>query len=639
MQSLLQDLNENQRQAVIYNDGPLLVLAGAGSGKTRVIIHKIAYLIQECHVSPRSIVAITFTNKAADEMKYRIHSMIGNRADRLWISTFHSMGAEILRNTAGVLGYTGDFMICDDEDRKKRLKDICSEMKSKIDTMSAADKISKLKGEILMPDEVIPRYGNGYMEIAQLYKRYQDDMLRDNMMDFDDLIMNSVRVLRQNAYIRDIYQEKCKYLIVDEFQDTDKAQMELINILIERNRHLCVVGDDDQSIYKFRGAEIKNILELPNTYTDLKLIRLEENYRSTENIINAANSVIRYNDERLGKRLYTMNEKGAPVMITYARDGLDEAAFVTDEITRLKMRKTKGCEIAILYRMHALSRQMEEALITNSIPYRIVGGTGFYQRKEIKDIIAYLKVIVDGSDRVALKRIINIPKRGIGNKTLESFMHVADVSGITLFEALQAANEHGSSKKKIQAFTDLIDEMRAYAADNNLTALVQHLIDKIDYTGYLNASTTDSTEQKKERVENLQEFITKVVLFEKDNQFGISSMERLRLLLEDIALMTNETKTIGYEEQVQLMTIHAAKGLEFEHVFIIGCDDTIFPPYRSLDIQEERRLMYVAMTRAKKTLTMIHAGKRMLFGRDQDLSQSIFLEEIDPRYRTLRFTG
>lgn len=609
----LDGLNDMQKRAVKRTEGPLLIIAGAGSGKTRVLTNRIAYLIDDCGVAPYNILAITFTNKAAREMRERVDATVGNGAGEVWVSTFHSTCVRILRRYIDRIGYTNNFTIYDTDDQKSVIKDICK--KFNIDTKMLKERtimnsISHAKDELMTPDEMALEAGGDYnaKRIANVYAEYQKTLKLNNALDFDDLIFKTVELFEKDAEVLNYYQERFKYIMVDEYQDTNTSQFKLISMLAQKYGNLCVVGDDDQSIYKFRGANITNILNFENTFEGTKVIKLEQNYRSTQTILNAANAVIQNNVGRKSKSLWTENSEGEKVNYTLYENGYDEAQGVVDSISSYVRDGWNYNDIAILYRTNAQSRVLEEKLMMKNIPYRIYGGISFYQRKEIKDILAYLKTIDNGMDGQAVRRIINVPKRGIGATTIERVQEYADQNGITFWQALCEAENIDTIKRgagKIEPFVTLINSLKAKQEFLSLKELVKTVLDDTRYIESLAESET--AEEIEARQENIDELINKVVSYEngcaeKGEEVSLSGF------LEEVALIADIDNLDESEKQVMLMTLHSAKGLEFPIVFMTGMEDGLFPSYMTIvsddptEIEEERRLCYVGITRAEKCL-------------------------------------
>lgn len=636
--SLLDALNEPQRQAVMATDGPLLILAGAGSGKTRVLTHRTAYLIEECGVNPYNIMAITFTNKAAGEMRERIDQMVGYGSESIWVCTFHSTCVRILRRYIDRLGFGTNFTIYDSDDQKTLMKDICKRLE--IDTKMYKEKmflsaISSAKDELIDPIEFETRAAGDYVKRkqAQVYREYQQALKQNNALDFDDLIMKTVELFKLDKEVLALYQDRFRYIMVDEYQDTNTAQFELIRLLALKYQNLCVVGDDDQSIYKFRGANIYNILNFEHHFPDATVIKLEQNYRSTQNILDAANAVIANNQGRKEKRLWTDNGAGDKITFEQLDTAAEEADFVARDIAR-RVRKGeyqyKDC--AILYRTNAQSRLFEERFITANIPYKIFGGVNFYARKEVKDLLAYLKTIDNGQDDLAVRRIINIPKRGIGAASINKVALYAQEQEISFYDALCVAEQVpglGKAAAKIRPFVLFIQSMKAKAKLLSVADLLQEVIET---TGYVRELEAEGTDEAEARIENIDELISKAVDYAEGEE-----APTLNGFLENVALVADIDSFDENSDYVVLMTLHSAKGLEFPNVYLAGLEDGLFPSYMSItsdnsqaEIEEERRLAYVGITRAKKNLTITSARVRMVRGQTQYGKVSRFVREIPP---------
>lgn len=636
--SLLDALNEPQRQAVMATDGPLLILAGAGSGKTRVLTHRTAYLIEECGVNPYNIMAITFTNKAAGEMRERIDQMVGYGSESIWVCTFHSTCVRILRRYIDRLGFGTNFTIYDSDDQKTLMKDICKRLE--IDTKMYKEKmflsaISSAKDELIDPIEFETRAAGDYVKRkqAQVYREYQQALKQNNALDFDDLIMKTVELFKLDKEVLASYQDRFRYIMVDEYQDTNTAQFELIRLLALKYQNLCVVGDDDQSIYKFRGANIYNILNFEHHFPDATVIKLEQNYRSTQNILDAANAVIANNQGRKEKRLWTDNGAGDKITFEQLDTAAEEADFVARDIAR-RVRKGeyqyKDC--AILYRTNAQSRLFEERFITANIPYKIFGGVNFYARKEVKDLLAYLKTIDNGQDDLAVRRIINIPKRGIGAASINKVALYAQEQEISFYDALCVAEQVpglGKAAAKIRPCVLFIQSMKAKAKLLSVADLLQEVIET---TGYVRELEAEGTDEAEARIENIDELISKAVDYAEGEE-----APTLNGFLENVALVADIDSFDENSDYVVLMTLHSAKGLEFPNVYLAGLEDGLFPSYMSItsdnsqaEIEEERRLAYVGITRAKKNLTITSARVRMVRGQTQYGKVSRFVREIPP---------
>ena len=632
----LELLNREQQEAVLHVDGPLLILAGAGSGKTRVLTYRIAHLIDKCGVNPWNILAITFTNKAAGEMRERVDKIVGYGSESIWVSTFHSTCVRILRRYIDRLGYDTNFTIYDTEDQKTVMKSVCQKLQ--LDSKLYKERmllnvISHAKDEYISPNEFLLEAKGDFRQekIAQAYVEYQKELKKNNALDFDDLLVKTVELFQSCPDVLEYYQNRFRYIMVDEYQDTNTVQFKFISTLARQYRNLCVVGDDDQSIYKFRGANIRNILDFEKVFPDAKVVKLEQNYRSTQNILNAANGVIANNRGRKEKALWTENEQGEPILFQQFQNGYEEAEYVSGEISK-KVRKGEAeyQDFAVLYRTNAQSRLFEEKFLYANIPYKIVGGVNFYSRKEIKDILAYLKTIDNGKDDLAVRRIINVPKRGIGNVTLAKVQAYADSRDISFFEALEEAGEIpglGKAALKIQPFVHLIHEMRLSLADMSMQDLIQAILDK---TGYAEDLKHEDTDESEARLENIDEFINKAVTYEEG-----AEEPNLSGFLEEVALVADIDSVEDGDNRVLLMTLHSAKGLEFPYVYLAGMEDGLFPSYMSIaaddpteEIEEERRLCYVGITRAMKELTITCARCRMVRGETQYNNVSRFVREI-----------
>lgn len=629
-------LNGPQQEAVMQTEGPVLILAGAGSGKTRVLTHRAAYLIEEKGVNPYRIMAITFTNKAAGEMRERINGMVGFGAESIWVATFHATCVRILRRFIDRIGFETNFTIYDADDQKTLMKDICKSME--IDTKLYKEKmflsvISSAKDELIDPAEFARQAGEDFEKIrqAQVYQAYQDALKRNNALDFDDLICYTVKLFQKEEQVLLHYQERFRYIMVDEYQDTNTAQFQLIRLLADKYRNLCVVGDDDQSIYKFRGANIYNILNFETYFPEAAVIKLEQNYRSTQNILDAANHVIANNHGRKSKKLWTANGRGDRLAFCQFGNGYEEAEFAAKDITEKVFRdgyRYKDC--AVLYRTNAQSRLFEEKFIVSNIPYRIIGGVNFYARKEIKDLLSYLKTIDNASDDLAVRRIINIPKRGIGATTIGRVQAYAASHEMSFYDALKAAEEIpsiGKAAAKIRPFVLLIQSLRSKLGMISLTDLFDEILED---TGYVKELEAEGTEEAKARIENIDELISKIADYEQGE-----SEPTLSGFLEEVALVADIDTLEEDSNYVVLMTLHSAKGLEFPNVYLAGMEDGLFPSYLSIvsetaaeDIEEERRLAYVGITRAKEHLAVTCARERMVRGNLQFNKVSRFVEEI-----------
>ena len=637
--SIYDTLNPPQKEAVAHTEGPVLILAGAGSGKTRVLTHRIAYLIEEMGVNPWNILAITFTNKAAQEMRERVDKLVGFGSESIWVSTFHSTCVRSLRRHMDNIGYATNFTIYDADDQKSVIKDVCRKLN--IDTKiykerSLLAQISHAKDELLTPDDMEMKAAGDFnmKKVASVYREYQNALRKNNALDFDDLIVKTVELFEKCGAVLEYYQERFKYIMVDEYQDTNTAQFKFVSLLAQKYENLCVVGDDDQSIYKFRGANIGNILGFERVFPDAKVIRLEQNYRSTKNILCAANMVIANNTERKAKTLWTENEEGPKVHFRQFFNAYEEAEYVAGEISRGKregLYNYRDC--AILYRTNAQSRIFEEKFISANIPYKLVGGVNFYARKEIKDLLCYLKTVDNARDDLAVQRIINVPKRGIGATTMGRVQDYADNMGISLYEALRVAEEVpsiGRSVAKIDSFVTFIQTLKSKADVLSVEDLLQEIIDG---TGYVEALEAEDTEEARARIENIDELISKTVAYQE-------AMEEQDLpatlsgFLEEVALVADIDTVDPDQDYVLLMTLHSAKGLEFPEVFMVGMEDGIFPSHMTIsygddgELEEERRLCYVGITRAMKELTLTCAQQRMIRGETQYNKVSRFVREI-----------
>lgn len=635
--SIYDRLNDKQKEGVFTTEGPVLLLAGAGSGKTGVITHRIAYLIEELGINSYNILAITFTNKAAKEMKERVDSLTGFGADSAWIMTFHAACVRILRRYIDRIGFETNFTIYDTDDQKTLMKEICKRLD--VDTKVYKEKmllgeISRAKDELITPDIMYQNSGGDYrkMRISEIYREYQEQLKKNNAVDFDDIINLTVELFNNDSEVLSYYQERFRYIMVDEYQDTNTAQFKLIKLLAGKYRNLCVVGDDDQSIYKFRGANIMNILNFEQYFPEAKVIKLEQNYRSTANILNVANSVIRNNAGRKDKSLWTESESGEKIGFQIYDTEYDEArGIVNDIIDKSDSDEGYGYnDFAILYRTNAQSRVIEEKLIQENIPYRIYGGINFYSRKEIKDVLAYLKTIDNARDDIAVKRILNVPKRGIGATTIDKLMNYAYEKGTTFYDALRNADDIPSVARaaaKIKGFVNLIQVFRAKQSEYSIKKLIEDVVEQTGYVDYLGES--DSPENVKERVLNIDELISKAAAYEEKEDFPT-----LAGFLEEVALVADIDNLDSEQNTVSLMTLHSAKGLEFPVVYMPGMEDGLFPSYMSIgsgdvgEIEEERRLCYVGITRAREQLVLTAAKRRMIRGETQLNRTSRFVNEI-----------
>ena len=671
---ILEGLNKEQMEAVTHLDGPLLILAGAGSGKTRVITYRIAYMMKKHNVAPSSILAITFTNKAANEMRQRIEGLVGDRSKYIWCGTFHSIFARLLRRHAELLGYSQNFSIIDSDDQLKLIKEAMKELDiadSQFKPKSVQIEISNAKNKFVGVEEYELLAGKEYFlgVVARIYKRYQEKLVANNAMDFDDILVNMVKLLDQNPDICELYRAKFRYIMVDEYQDTNETQYRAVMKLASGSGNICVVGDDDQSIYSFRGADVRLILKFEKDFPGAKVIKLEENYRSTKTILDAANCVIANNTKRKSKRLRTEGSQGEKIIVMNADTSAGEADFVGRTIKMMVDKgKFKFSDCAVLYRMNALSRNIETTLHNLGIPFRVYGGMRFYDRKEIKDVLAYLRLINDPRDNIAFERIINVPKRGIGDATIEKIRQYAMTDNISMFEVAEHSVDYPElmrSANRICAFTDLINTMKDKLREDDMD--FAHFVDYVENESGIIEEITEQREKKGEiidRVENLKELLSEAAEYDKAHRAEPVDMDNLEidegdglpvevdedfffdtatadttegilgLYLENASLFTEGDEFNDTDDFVKLMSIHSAKGLEFGAVFIIGLEEGVFPSYRSIqsmeDTEEERRLMYVAITRAKKNLFIVLARQRMLFGQTNCNQPSRFIKEINP---------
>lgn len=637
--SIYDTLNEPQREAVYYTEGPLLILAGAGSGKTRVLTHRIAYLIEEKGVNPWNILAITFTNKAAGEMRERVDRLVGFGSESIWVSTFHSMCVRILRRHISLLGYDTNFTIYDADDQKTLMKDVCKLLQ--IDTKIYKERallaaVSHAKNELVTPEEFRLNAGGDFSQrkIAEVYEEYEKQLKANNALDFDDLLIKTVQLFQTQADVLEYYQERFRYIMVDEYQDTNTVQFELVRLLASKYRNLCVVGDDDQSIYKFRGANIKNILNFEQYFEDAKVIKLEQNYRSTSNILNAANAVIRNNAGRKDKTLWTDNGEGEKIQFRQFDSAYDEAEYIVDDIRkRVREKEYSYHDNVILYRTNAQSRMFEEKFVTANIPYKIVGGINFYARREIKDLLAYLKTVDNGKDDLAVRRIINVPKRGIGLTSINRVQDYAAAYNIGFYDALRAVDlipNIGRGASKLESFVALIEHFKTDAEDMSISDLLKEIIEE---TGYIESLQAEDMVEAETRIENIDELLSKVAAYEEDCE-DRNEPASLSGFLEEVALVADIDSLDEDTDYVVLMTLHSAKGLEFPNVYLAGMEDGLFPSYMTItaddpeEVEEERRLCYVGITRAEKELTLTCARRRMIRGETQYNKMSRFLKEI-----------
>ena len=641
--SIYDTLNERQREAVFHTEGPLLILAGAGSGKTRVLTHRIAYLIEELGVNPWNILAITFTNKAAGEMRERVDNLVGHGAESVWVSTFHSMCVRILRRHIDLIGYDNSFTIYDVDDQRTLMKDVCRKLD--IDTKKYNERmmlsaISSAKNEMVTPAEYETNAAGdfGRQKIAKAYREYEGQMKMNNALDFDDLLMKTVQLLQTQPDVLDYYQERFRYIMVDEYQDTNTVQFKLVSVLASKYHNLCVVGDDDQSIYKFRGADIRNILDFESTFSDAKVIKLEQNYRSTSNILNAANAVIRNNRGRKDKTLWTDQGDGDLIRLCQFDTAYDEAEFAADDIQSRVENGAAYKDFAVLYRTNAQSRLFEEKFVAMSIPYKIVGGVNFYARREIKDLLAYLKTIDNGRDDLAVRRIINVPKRGIGLMTIGRVQESADARGIGFYEALKGLDlipGIGRAGSKLDSFVSLIEYFKGRAEQASISDLMKEII---EMTTYVESLEAEGEEEAKARIENIEELQNKIATYEEDCS-DRGEPATLGGFLEEVALVADIDSLDESQDYVVLMTLHSAKGLEFPQVYLAGMEDGLFPSYLSTEdaesLEEERRLCYVGITRAMERLTLSCARRRMVRGETQYNRMSRFVQEVPQELMTM----
>lgn len=632
MEDLINSLNNKQKEAVLATEGPCLVIAGAGSGKTKVLTHKIAYLMAEKYIKPWNILAITFTNKAANEMKERVQKLVGDAANDMWIGTFHSICVRILRKFIDRIGYDTSFIIFDTSDQKTVVKECLKELK--IDDKLFTDKsvmyeISNAKNEMLEPMQYSARAVGDFRKetIAKIYDLYQRKLKENNAIDFDDIINFTIKILMQNDDILDMYNEKFKYVLVDEYQDTNKAQFTLVKLLAAKYGNITVVGDNDQGIYSFRGADISNILNFEKDFPGTKIIKLEQNYRCTGNILKAANAVIKHNTVKYDKKLWTENDEGNKPSIYSGDDEYDEATYIVRQINHLKTEEYyKYSDFAVLYRMNSQSRAIEDILRRENIPYKIIGGLKFYERKEIKDIIAYLRLIFNNADNLSLKRIINEPKRGVGKTSIDAIQEIADNQGISMYEVIKDAAQYGLNRvyTNTRDFVEQIEYLKAKKDEIKISDLIKETLNK---TGYTKALELENTIEAESRIQNLDEFLTVAIEFE--DEFAENGLAEF---LEGITLTTDLDNADTNEDSVTLMTLHSAKGLEFPVVFLVGMEEGIFPGYKSIgeekELEEERRLFYVGITRAKEFLHLTCAKRRTIFGSTSYNQVSRFVKEI-----------
>ena len=632
MQEILKELNDKQYEAVVNTKGPCLVMAGAGSGKTKVLTHKIAYIMQEENAKPWDILAITFTNKAANEMKERIANLVGDNVKDMWVGTFHSICVRILRRFIDRIGFDTSFIIFDTSDQKTLIKNCLKDLAiddKLFNERSVQSEISNAKNDMLEPFQYTAKAMGDYRKekIATVYELYQKRLKENNAIDFDDIINYTIKILMENPDVLEYYSNKFKYVLVDEYQDTNKAQFTLITLLASKNGNITVVGDNDQGIYSFRGADISNILNFEKDFPGTKIIKLEQNYRCTGNILKAANAVIKNNEVKYAKKLWTENEIGKLPKVYLADNEYDEGSYIVEQIEHLKREEYyKYSDFAILYRMNTQSRAIEDIFRRENIPYKIIGGLKFYERKEIKDIIAYLRLIQNTSDNLSLKRIINEPKRGIGKTSLDSIEELANNEGISMYKIIKDAQQYGLNRiyLKSRDFINVIEELRQKQKDLTISELIKLTLKK---TGYMQALKDEKTIEAENRIENLDEFLTVAIEFEE--QFAENTLADF---LEGITLSSDLDNMEETEDSVTLMTLHSAKGLEFPVVFLVGMEEGIFPGYKSIgepkELEEERRLCYVGITRAKENLFLTCSKKRTIFGSTSCNAVSRFLKEI-----------
>ena len=632
MQNLIEGLNDKQKEAVLATEGPCLVIAGAGSGKTKVLTHKIAYLLSEKNVKPWNILSITFTNKAANEMKQRVEKLVGEASQEMWLGTFHSICVRILRRFIDRIGFDTTFLIFDSTDQRTLVKECIKSMRldDKLFTdRSVLSEISNGKNDMLEPKAYQVKYNGDFRKekIGKVYELYQKKLKENNALDFDDIINYTIKILTENPDVLEYYTEKFKYVLVDEYQDTNKAQFMLVSILASKYGNITVVGDNDQGIYSFRGADITNILNFEKDFPGSKIVKLEQNYRCTGNILKAANAVIKNNENKYDKKLWTENEEGKLPCIYKAEDEYDEASYIVKQINMLKMEEyLKLSDFVILYRMNSQSRAIEDIFRRENIPYKIIGGLKFYERKEIKDIIAYLRLIFNTSDNLSLKRIINEPKRGIGKTSLDNIQDISDKTGKSMYEIIKYAEQYELNRVKENSiqFVEVIEELRKQVNQIPISELIKLTLNK---TGYVKALENENTIEAESRIQNLEEFLTVAIEFEEQ-----MAENTLAEFLESISLTSDIDNMEESEDTVTLMTLHSAKGLEFPVVFLVGMEEGIFPGYKSIEeikeLEEERRLFYVGITRAMQYLYLTCAKRRTIFGSTSYNQMSRFLKEI-----------
>ena len=636
MKDILEGLNDKQYEAVVNTDGPCLIIAGAGSGKTKVLTHKIAYLLNEKDIKPWNILAITFTNKAANEMKERVENLVGEATKDMWLGTFHSICVKILRMFIDRIGYDRSFIIFDTSDQRTLIKECLKslEIDDKMFTdRSVLSEISNAKNEMLEPVQYALKSNGDYRKekISKIYSLYQQKLKENNAVDFDDIINLTIKILSENPDVLEYYSSKFKYILVDEYQDTNKSQFTLVTMLASKYGNITVVGDNDQSIYKFRGADISNILNFEKDFPGTKIIKLEQNYRCTGNILNAANSVIKNNEIKYKKILWTENDVGELNNVFCGDNEYDEASYIVEQINRLRREEYyKYSDFAVLYRMNAQSRAIEDILRREDIPYKIIGGLKFYERKEIKDIIAYLRLIYNKSDNLSLKRIINEPKRGIGKTSIENISKLSEELNISMYDIIKRADEFGLNRVFLNTreFIDQMEYLISKKDEIKISELIKETLNKTEYT---KALENENTVEAETRIQNLEEFLTVAIEFE--DEFAENSLGEF---LEGITLSSDIDEMEDNEDSITLMTLHSAKGLEFSAVFLVGLEEGIFPGYKSIgeqsELEEERRLCYVGITRAKKYLFLTCAKQRTIFGSTTYNFPSRFLEEIPKEY-------
>lgn len=632
MQNLIEGLNDKQKEAVLATEGPCLVIAGAGSGKTKVLTHKIAYLLSEKNVKPWNILSITFTNKAANEMKQRVEKLVGEASQEMWLGTFHSICVRILRRFIDRIGFDTTFLIFDSTDQRTLVKECIKSigLDDKLFTdRSVLSEISNGKNDMLEPKAYQVKYNGDFRKekIGEVYELYQKKLKENNALDFDDIINYTIKILTENPDVLEYYTEKFKYVLVDEYQDTNKAQFMLVSILASKYGNITVVGDNDQGIYSFRGADITNILNFEKDFPGSKIVKLEQNYRCTGNILKAANAVIKNNENKYDKKLWTENEEGKLPCIYKAEDEYDEASYIVKQINMLKMEEyLKLSDFVILYRMNSQSRAIEDIFRRENIPYKIIGGLKFYERKEIKDIIAYLRLIFNTSDNLSLKRIINEPKRGIGKTSLDNIQDISDKTGKSMYEIIKYAEQYELNRVKANSiqFVEVIEELRKQVNQIPISELIKLTLNK---TGYVKALENENTIEAESRIQNLEEFLTVAIEFEEQ-----MAENTLAEFLESISLTSDIDNMEESEDTVTLMTLYSAKGLEFPVVFLVGMEEGIFPGYKSIgeikELEEERRLFYVGITRAMQYLYLTCAKRRTIFGSTRYNQMSRFLKEI-----------